>query len=407
MKAAILFLAVAFPVSVIFAVQQQLTYESKVLNIEIPVRVFEGDRFVDDLAIGDFEVLDNGVPQRLEAFYLIKKASIKRREEISKFSPFTDRYFYLIFEMNEYDPKINKALTYFINEILMPGDNLILVTPLKTYRLRADMSLLSDKRKIVRDLIGHLRKDIVGGSSEYRDVLEEMKSLVRSLSGGLSSDEGNVDFESFMVSGGRSIEERLQTYVYLLTRLENIRSLDAANLRDFARYLENQAGQKEVFLFYQREFVPKLHQNVLQALMNQYNDRPDILLNLSSIFDSYKRDTPLDVDFIKESFANASAAVHFLFVTKPAETTPGLVMEEQSEDIYAPFREMSRATGGLSVSSANVEYGMKAAMDASENYYLLYYIPQNYVTDGSFHKIEVRVKRKGCRVSHRSGYIAD
>ena len=46
-----------------------------------PVRVFEGDEFVDNLTIDDFEVLEDGILQRTEAVYLIKKRTVERREE--------------------------------------------------------------------------------------------------------------------------------------------------------------------------------------------------------------------------------------------------------------------------------------------------------------------------------------
>jgi hypothetical protein len=51
--------------------------------------------------------------------------------------------------------------------------------------------------------------------------------------------------------------------------------------------------------------------------------------------------------------------------------------------------------------------GIKSASKASENYYLLYYTPKNYRSDGKFKKIKVRVKGGGYRVNHRAGYLAD
>jgi hypothetical protein len=50
---------------------------------------------------------------------------------------------------------------------------------------------------------------------------------------------------------------------------------------------------------------------------------------------------------------------------------------------------------------------MKAAVEASESYYLLYYIPRPYAKDGKFKGITVRVKRPDVRFVHRAGYFAD
>jgi len=91
-------------------------------------------------------------------------------------------------------------------------------------------------------------------------------------------------------------------------------------------------------------------------------------------------------------------------------------MQEQSEDIYSAFREIALSTGGFMESSANPIYLFNRAVEASKNYYLLYYSPSNYLVyyspsnyleDGKFNKITVRVKGKKYRVVHRSGYFAN
>jgi len=82
-------------------------------------------------------------------------------------------------------------------------------------------------------------------------------------------------------------------------------------------------------------------------------------------------------------------------------------MREQSEDIFSAFSEMAQATGGLINSSANAVYAFEQAVDASENYYLIYYSPRNYKTDGEFNSIKVVVKNSNYRISHRAGYIAN
>jgi hypothetical protein len=68
---------------------------------------------------------------------------------------------------------------------------------------------------------------------------------------------------------------------------------------------------------------------------------------------------------------------------------------------------MADATGGFVDSSSNPASSFKRAIDASENYYLLYYMPQKYKKDGRFKEIEVRVKEKKCRVVHRMGYFSN
>ncbi|MGA2363340.1 MAG: hypothetical protein ABSG73_12885 [Candidatus Aminicenantales bacterium] len=44
---------------------------------------------------------------------------------------------------------------------------------------------------------------------------------------------------------------------------------------------------------------------------------------------------------------------------------------------------------------------------ATENYYLLHYVPENYQTDGKFKEIKVVVKGKRFRVTNRACYFAN
>jgi len=118
------------------ALAQQLAEEAVVINVEVPVRIFKGNRFIDDLTINDFEITENEKPQKLEAVYYIKKRSVERRDEVQRFVPQTNRNFYLFFEISEYTAKLGQSLDYFVQNVIMPGDSLTVVSPMKTYRLK-------------------------------------------------------------------------------------------------------------------------------------------------------------------------------------------------------------------------------------------------------------------------------
>ena len=61
------FIAAAVLSTVFFVFsQEKLFVETLVVNIEVPVRVFDGKRFVDNLSIDDFEVYEEGVLQKVE-----------------------------------------------------------------------------------------------------------------------------------------------------------------------------------------------------------------------------------------------------------------------------------------------------------------------------------------------------
>ncbi len=178
-------------------------------------------------------------------------------------------------------------------------------------------------------------------------------------------------------------------------------------LSDFARFLKDQEGQKYVFLFYQREYLPQIEPRILNQYISSFQNRPDLVTTITRLFDFYRRDVSFDVDRIKKTYSDSSVSIHFMYITTPPRRTYGVRMEEHSEDLFAPFKEMAEATGGLVDSSANPVSLFKNALDASENYYLLYYSPKNYTGDGKFKNIKVRVKNNDYKVTHRSGYFAN
>lgn len=157
--------------------QQQdkpLQYDVRVINIEVPVRVFSGDSFVDSLKLEDFEVYEDGVLQNLEAAYLVKTTSISRKEENQAFNPETSRAFYLFFVLYDYDPRIREALAFFVSNVLHPGDRLFVVTPHATYRMRAETLAAAPKERIADQLTGIIRKDILTENLGYRNTLSNL-----------------------------------------------------------------------------------------------------------------------------------------------------------------------------------------------------------------------------------------
>ena len=393
---------------------QQIREESLVINIEVPVRVFKGSSFVDTLSAADFEVYENGAPQKIEAVYLIKKRTIERREEETKFKPDMARNFYLLFEITEYVPRLDEALRYFVFDVLSPGDNIILVTPMKTYRMLSEAIAAKRKEDLLAQFQGILRRDSVMGTSEFRNIVQELERLARALSQqvagspSISTPETPLRMDGLTTpeNEGRTIDDLLQRYSMLLSQLDTIRALDPQKVLDLAKFLKGVEGQKNVFLFYQREFIPKIDPKILYQYMELYQDRPDVQHKIIELFEFYKRELTFDPELIKKAFADAAVSTHFLFLTPAPEFIAGVRLEEQSDDVYAAFREVARASGGFIESSANPALLMKSAVEASENYYLIYYSPQKYVRDGAFREIKVRVKEANLRLVHRLGYFA-
>jgi hypothetical protein len=393
------------------AFPQQITEESTVINIEIPVRVFQDGKFVENLTIDDFEIFEQGIPQKIEAVYLVKKKTVERSEEKRRFSPATVRTFFLFFEISEYTPKIGEAVDYFHEHVLVPGDNFIIVTPMGTYRMRNRVMEYQTRTEMSGQLKKILRSEAMMGNAEYRGAVQELIGLAKSLSTAEIDELGksSQQMDEF-VSGAYDwmpLEKQLMRYQTILDRVEKLRRVDQQKLLSFAEILRNKDGQKYVFLIYQREYIPQIEPHIFDKFVAQYQDQPHILRGLHRMVETSHRKISFDVDLVKQAFADSSISIHFLFLTPPIKHINGVYFQERSEDIYGAFREMAEATGGFIDSSANAVASFKKAIEASENYYLVYYSPRSYEKDGKFREISVRIKEKDYKVIHRQGYFAN
>ena len=386
---------------------QELQHDSLVVNIEIPVRVFKGDQFIDDLSIDDFELFEDGVFQKIEAVYLIGKTTIERVEASMeedearrKFTPRVSRHFVLVFEVLDYNPRFEEILYDFFTNVIAPGDSLIVITPMKTYKLNSRALEKMNPQAVAGKLKSILRKDIILGNRTYNNLVKE---IIRALLNDTGS-EINIAFA-------------MQYVENLYAQWYNLKHLQEKKLLDFAEYLKDMDGQKHVFLFYQKETLPQLSDRKMMGLFSDGQRHPQYFQKMYDLFLFYRRDINFDVSKIKEAFSDSSISSHFLYLTQTRSYTQDvdimtsagdlIQMQEKSEHIFSAFKQVADATGGITESSANPTYMFKKAVETSENYYLLYYSPKNYREDGRFRNVKVKIKRGNYRVLHRAGYIAD
>ena len=371
--------------------------EVTVRNVIVPVRVYDKNNFVDNLTIEDFELYEDGVLQKIEALHLTDKTQLSRSEGAKGFIPQVSRNFYLLFQLIDYNPKLGDAFDYFFSEVMLPEDNLTIMTPVKNYTLPKGALKKYSRDEISKDMQNIVRKDVKIGSSNYRSVFRDLKRIVQSISG---SGEDVID-------SAYSLEFLLPRYREALMNMEELRVVEEKLFLMFARQLKIIGGQKIVFFFYQREFRPEISGTVYDIIQSEFQDRPNIMAEVNDLFAFYRRDSRLNADRIKQAFADSSLDFYFLFMDRRPEGAPGIIMREQSEDVFSTFSEVTKATGGLIRTSQNPAMGFKDAATASESCYFLFYSPKNYKKDGKFKEIEVKVKNRNYSIKHRTGYIAD
>ncbi len=392
----LIILLVFFFVTLILSSQIE-QHQVTVRNVVVPVRVYDKNNFVDSFTIDDFELYEDGILQKIDALHLTDKTQLSRTEGVRGFIPHVSRNYYLLFQLIDYNPKLKEAIDYFFSEVMLPEDNLTIMTPVKNYTLPSGALEKYSREEISKEMHGILRKDVKIGSSNYRSVFRDLKRIAQSISGG----EGDPLESAF------SIELLLPRYRESLQNMEKLRVIDEKWFLMFAQQLKRLSGQKNVFFFYQREFRPEISGSVYNQIQSGYQDKPGVLAQVNELFAFYRRESAWDVNRIKQAFADSSIDFYFLFMDKRPESAIGITMREQSEDVFSTFLEVTKATGGLIKTSQNPAAGFKDAVNSSECCYFLFYSPKDYQQDGKFKKIEVKIKNKDYTIKHRTGYYAN
>jgi VWFA-related protein len=385
----------------------QEEHVERVVSIEVPVRVLKGGSFVSNLSIEDFELYEDGVKQEIDAVYLIMESSVKKEElpqteqtAKSFTQPDVSRNFVLVFEVNRYTQKIAGTIDYFFEKVIKQGDSLIVMTPMKTYNLSKEALSRLPREECASQLKSKLKKEIALGSAEYHRLNREILTILSGL--------------SLM---GFDTEQQLERVHDMYKRWKDLRYMDQQNLLNFAEYLKQRQGQKHVFIFYQMDVLPQMNPKEMAVITSMSQEKPNLIALVQDLFSFFKKDVTFDEDKIQKAFSDSTIASHFIYLTDPSlyesdvtqmrSSLGSVTMSEKSSDIFKAFSDLADATGGISISSANALDSFQIAVEASENYYLVYYTPRDYKADNKFHKIEVRIKGGGYRVTHRAGYIAD
>ena len=110
-----------------------------------------------------------------------------------------------------------------------------------------------------------------------------------------------------------------------------------------------------------------------------------------------------------ELTALSQSAVSGLERSDNKKWTEDLEINEQNlkMDPSVSLGILTAQTGGLLIQNTNdLNRGIGLINDDRRNYYALTYTPTNSALDGTYRKIEVKVKRPGVNVRSRSGYLA-
>lgn len=393
-----------------------------VVNVDVRVTDKAGDP-VTDLEVGDFELLEDGKPVEISNFYAVVNGEpaggapdpapdvepvgeaaagppTQTHQEARARAPGVppDQQLHLIIYVDNLNlrplnrNRVVRALRDFVRRHVDEGDRTMVVTYERAL---------------------HTRQPFTTDSAQLSRTLQELETMSAQ---GVHADSDRLD----AVRAIQEIEDDARLVNQAVTVVQtyaesqyNDLMFTIDSLRDFVDLLAGLRGRKA--LLYVSDGIPQRPGEDLFYALNDVSQRftGSRAINLTSThrFDSSRR--------LQELAAQAaSARVSFFTIDAGGLRAPttGTVMPDRPgvvgpiiDSVYvsnrqAPLRLMAEATGGRVILNTN-KFG-PALDDISRDlstYYSLGFQPGHY-GDGRYHRLEVRVKRKGLRVHHREGY---
>lgn len=233
------------------------------------------------------------------------------------------RNFVLVFEVVEYHTDLRDAIRYFFENVLRPGDQLIIYTPARVYGFSPEK--LTRPRERAEEMQRALRQDVSQAASRYREIIGSMRNDVREIESPLPGDLRNT----------------LVSYRQSMADMRLLRKVNEEFLKNLAGIFSGQSGRHHVILFFQSEFRPIPGRDTL----NRLKENPTYAFHVTELF---MEDTPrvdIDIDGIGDLYLQNEIRLNFIYF-HGRKTRFGDDRKEHSLDVYAVFKDIAGRTGG-------------------------------------------------------------
>ena len=311
------------------------------LFFKLPVRVISQNEpvveYEKDLNKNDFELLINGEKKSLVNFFR-KKRSI---ESIPG-----ERQFVLSFDAVDYGQSLADTVSHFVHHILTPTDQLLVRSPINTYRINTE----SGKEEMIQYIKTILDRDMNRWKEKKTAALNNLNQLIENLEKKLDTKKGGLRSVLFFINHYAN-EWRKFDKGFLLANLEQYSEITSL--------LAQKNGEKWLIHFQERDLVPMLtrYQQIagrikkfLSSLPKAYQDKVPLIRNS---LDKIEQSILFSEDFPMEELLNILLGVNInynviFFSTQDRKTDGGNSVSPGYEKI---LKDISRITGGISIIS--------------------------------------------------------
>ena len=357
--------------------EQRLIETMKIINVEVPVRVYYKGELVDNLKKEDFKLYENGIAKAINGFNIIrKKMKVEVSEKISAPPP---RYFMLIFNITDLNKKLSNSIDYVFKKILRKGDKVLVLANSKT-EFFENYKKEGEQEKVVE----LLKKEGITARVRAMSYVNDINNKIRGLRQILKARKENFS----RVDLPRFLDEYITLWKEYHTQFLNP---DRRKYYKLAEFLQKIPLEKWVINFYQIEMFPKLksggfvHRNIWNRI-SEFESSKDpywhamarnLRKKLRDIDKALNAPIVFPAEEISRLFYNARATFHSLFIPSiQKDVYRDVTYQRITTDIENAMRKISEKTGGSLLFSGNVKDSLQKVVQKEDILYILTYAPR-------------------------------
>lgn len=385
-------------------------FRSDVSLVLLPVFVIDKDgKAVRGLSAADFEVQQDGRPAEVVSFRYVDTTEADDQDELRVASA-ARRRFLLLFDKSFTDlPGLERsrhAASDFVRRRLA-GSDLAAVATFDTQNGIRLLANFTDDRALLVHAIGTLGVPSLARITDPLGLAADLS--IADLRATQNLDEG-PNLQSLTDSFNRALVMRMRNADEQLYRQQVTVLLDS--FETLAAGLRGIQGRKQV-LYFSAGFDARMlvgQWGNEQRMASEAVTRGQLweIDSVGRFGDSRLRDA---LGAVTRSLAASDTVVHSIDVTGLGSDN-SLARSVVSEDLGRDTsnREslgfFARDTGGRLFDNANdLGPALGEMLEMTSRYYVLGIQPEGERQAGAFHKLKVRVARKGVKLSHRPGYF--
>ena len=412
---AVSLLAVLLPLP--FAAQEKLveTIEVRVVNVDVVVTDRSG-KPISGLTKDDFEILDNGKPQKITNLYEVRPANPSdtlnvagalepdapqapalppEEMRVRRVALFVDNSTLPVFQRT----KVLKALEKFVDNDLRPGDEATIVT--WNPGLKIVTAFTSDRRELQAGIASASQRANAGASDmtqhqeavkkQCNDYIDAAKSRDLTWPQAWDMCKGGVNaFAEEMAHNAKNVLEGMRLTSTTLAGLDGKKVMVVAGA-----HLPERPGL-ELHMWAAQAFSPYMKGiNQMQALTETSHNLQTFAI------DKFARQA--NADGVTVYVIDAADSRDFTSAEQATSTDPTAQFAAFTNTAQA-YQTIARVTGGMMVSSTNFDAAFDTVGKDLGYYYSIGYKPGDDSKNAKDHNIVVRAKNSAYRVRSRTSY---